>query len=380
MELKVLFLVFHGFSAHNGISKKIFGQVRGLQQCGANVKLCYYEVLNNGHRAWIVDNEVIADFGKGIFAKLRKRWDFDELTAYVRREQFDLIYMRSYHNSSPAIIGALREFKRAGAKVVVEVPTYPYDQEYTRFIDKIVQMPDRFFRRSMALVLDGIVTFTEENEIFGAKTIKISNGIDLDEIPLRIKKARNEEEIHLLGVAEIHFWHGFDRVIRGLGVYYNRNPRCRVYFDIVGNISGAREHNEIFSAIEAAGVQQYVFMHGALWSENLDVMFDQADFAIGSLARHRSGITYIRTLKTREYAARGIPFMYSEIDSDFENKPYILKAAPDESPIDIDQIVSYCLSKDWEPSRIRDDVYELSWRNQMKKVLEHLNLYRCYHS
>ncbi|MEG2480028.1 MAG: hypothetical protein RSA50_07120, partial [Mucinivorans sp.] len=43
-----------------------------------------------------------------------------------------------------------------------------------------------------------------------------------------------------------------------------------------------------------------------------DDLFEQADIAIGSLARHRSGITTIKTLKNREYAARGIPFIYSE--------------------------------------------------------------------
>ena len=91
MELKVLFLVFHGFSAHNGISKKIFGQVKGLQECGAKVRLCYYDVLDNGHRAWIVDGEIIADLGKGPWAKSRKRWDFSCLTSYVSKEQFDLI-------------------------------------------------------------------------------------------------------------------------------------------------------------------------------------------------------------------------------------------------------------------------------------------------
>ncbi|WP_312364689.1 hypothetical protein [Sphingobacterium sp.] len=374
MELKVLFLVFHGFSAHNGISKKIFGQVKGLRECGAEVKLCYYEVLDSGHRAWIVEDKIIADLGKGPWAKSRKRWDFRGLTAYVSSERFDLIYMRSYHNSSPFLIKAMRKFRQTGAKVVMEIPTYPYDQEYIRLIDKIMQVPDRFFRKAMASALDGIVTFTEEEEIFGAKTIKISNGIDLDELPLRVRIAHDDHEIHLLGVAEIHFWHGFDRVIKGLGIYYKENPTCKVFFNIVGNLSGAREQNEIFSAIEAAGVQEYVLLHGALWGKKLDLMFDQADFAIGSLARHRSGITFIRTLKTREYAARGIPFMYSEIDSDFEGKPYILKAKPDESPIDIKQIVSYCSSVDWEPLSIRNDVYELSWRNQMKNVIDHLNL------
>lgn len=64
-------------------------------------------------------------------------------------------------------------------------------------------------------------------------------------------------------------------------------------------------------------------------------MFNQCDFGIGSLGRHRSGIDKIKTLKNREYAARGIPFIYSETDEDFEQMPYVLKAPADESPIDI---------------------------------------------
>ena len=66
--------------------------------------------------------------------------------------------------------------------------------------------------------------------------------------------------------------------------------------------------------------------------EELDELFEQADMGIGSLARHRSGITHIKTLKNREYAARGLPFIYSEMDSDFEGKPYILKAKADGKP------------------------------------------------
>lgn len=47
---------------------------------------------------------------------------------------------------------------------------------------------------------------------------------------------------------------------------------------------------------------------------------------IASLGRHRNGITRIKTLKNREYAARGIPFVYSENDSDFDGMPYVMKA------------------------------------------------------
>jgi hypothetical protein len=99
-------------------------------------------------------------------------------------------------------------------------------------------------------------------------------------------------------------------------------------------------------------------------------VFNRADLGIGSLARHRSNVTYIKTLKNREYAARGIPFIYSETDTDFENMPYILKVPADESPIDIKKIIKKYFLISETPEQIRNSVCHLSWRSQMQKVID----------
>ena len=64
-----------------------------------------------------------------------------------------------------------------------------------------------------------------------------------------------ENELHLIGVAEIHFWHGFDRLIKGLKEYYAHNPGYKVYFHIVGNLFGERERQEIEDPIQAYNLQ-----------------------------------------------------------------------------------------------------------------------------
>ena len=110
-------------------------------------------------------------------------------------------------------------------------------------------------------------------------------------------------------------------------------------------------------------------MHG----QELDELFEECDFAIGSLARHRSKITHIKTLKNREYAARGIPFIYSEIDEDFETMPYILKAPADESAVDINHIISFINESRLIPHEIRDSIKPLSWNVQLKLVLDCIN-------
>jgi len=369
----ILFLSFNGFYEYNGISKKKMAQVNGLKECGCNVVNCYYTVNpENGHRLWITDNNVLVDLGKGVRAKIRKRITYRPILEYVKENDISFVYMRSDHNASPFLTRFVKWLRGMGVKIVMEIPTYPYDQEYSTFKMKVSLFFDKLFRKSLARQLNAIVTFSNEPEIFGQHAIRVSNGIDFSSIQLK-QNNHSGGVLHLIGVAEIHFWHGFDRVIAGLADYYkNRSNPCKVYFHIVGEFSGEREKNEIVPLIKENHLENYVTLHGRLFGEDLDALFDRSDIGIGSLARHRSGITFIKTLKNREYAARGIPFVYSETDEDFEEMPYTMKVAADESPVNIQQIVNFYHSVTVSPEDIRNSVTHLSWKNQMQKVLNSL--------
>ena len=122
--------------------------------------------------------------------------------------------------------------------------------------------------------------------------------------------------------------------------------------------------------IEKYQIQDKIIFHGTMFGKELDDIFNQCQFAIGSLGRHRSGITVIKTLKNREYATRGIPFIYSEQDSDFDGQPYIIKAPADESPIDIQRIIDFMQKFQMSPEDIRKTVEPLQWKYQMKKVVD----------
>jgi hypothetical protein len=122
--------------------------------------------------------------------------------------------------------------------------------------------------------------------------------------------------------------------------------------------------------IEKYHLQDRVIFHGQLFGDELTKVFNQCQFAIGSLGRHRSGITVIKTLKNREYATRGIPFIYSEQDSDFDHQPYVLKAPADDSPIDIQQIFDFMDNFKMNPKDIRRTVEHLTWNIQMQRVVD----------
>ena len=381
--MKILFLVYHGFSEVSGISKKIHYQVKGLRENGHDVRLCYYGFAENGHRCRYVDNEVIKDYGKGKLSGLRQRISYNCIFDYCIREGIEFVYARCFQNANPWLIHLFKKMRKAGIHAVTEIPTYPYDAEFVGFpfLTRMNLKIDQLFRNKLSAQMDAIVTFSDAKEIFGQRTICISNGVDLDSIPLHQPLAISHppSAIHLIGVAEVHYWHGYDRLIAGIGEYYSQQLTVNsqhpdVYFHIVGGVAPS----EMYDSIHAPGFKElmnkyniadHVIFHGQLFGDALTEVFNQCQFAIGSLARHRSGITNIKTLKNREYATRGIPFIYSEQDSDFDNQPYVLRAPADESPIDILSIIHFMDGFQMKPMEIRGTVINLSWKAQMKEVI-----------
>lgn len=389
--MKILFLIYHGFSEVSGISKKIRYQVKGLQQNGHEVHLCYYDRGTNGHWQRLVEVHspvtrhpspvTIQDFGTGKMAGLRQRISYGAVYDYCVRQGIQMVYARCFQNANPCLNSFFGKLKKAGIKAVMEIPTYPYDQEFEGFsrTERLQLRIDQMFRRALARQLEAIVTFTNEEQIFGQRTIRISNGVDLDSMPLH-QRVDTSKELHLIGVAEVHYWHGYDRLIAGLGEYYKKmedesGKRKEVYFHIVGGVWKSEMHDDehapgFAELIEKYGINDKVIFHGQLFGEALNAVFAQSAFAVGSLARHRSGISDIKTLKNREYASRGLPFVYSENDSDFDYQPYVLKVPADESAVDIARIVAFEEQLSMAPQQIRQTVEHLSWRVQMQKVVE----------
>jgi glycosyltransferase involved in cell wall biosynthesis len=365
--VKVLFLIFHGFDPNNGISKKISYQVNALKQCGNEVHLCYMD--EEGTKKRIIDGKIIANYGNSFLSKILKRTEFSTVSKYVKNNHIDFVYIRSNHNANPFTIKMVKQMKKYGAKVVMEIPTYPYDSEYeAQGISKQI-IQDKIFRNHLAKQLDAIVTFSDYEQIFGQRTIRISNGIDFDSVKMKSDINDTTKELNLIGVAEIHEWHGFDRVVRGLAEYYSKPQEYIVKFHVVGYFFSA-EIEEVFKKIITDNqMEEYVILYGKKHGAELDSLFDKCDFGIGSLGRHRVGIDKIKTLKNREYAARGIPFIYSETDSDFDSKPYVLKAPANESPVDIHKIIDFYNSNKMSPIEIRESITDLSWKKQMEHVI-----------
>ncbi len=373
--MKALFIHFYDFSPHSGISKKIIAQVDALRSCGMDVDLCYMKIDEEGNQLRIAGEKVIRNYGRGPIASIIKWFDFEPITQYIISNNIGFVYIRSFYNTNPQLLRLIKKSRESGAAVVLEIPTYPYDNEVRssplkhRFIFSI----NRLFRMRLGRYLNAIVTFSDFDTIHGVKTIKISNGIDFSSIRMKQTKSHNLNEIRLIGVADIRFWHGFDRVIDGMANYYSKYGKERAPFRVIFNIVGdgdSGDVNKLRDLIKSKRVEDVVKLLGNKAGEDLSELFDNSDFGIASLGRHRSGISKIRTLKNREYAARGIPFIYSEIDEDFDKMPYVMKAKADDSPINIEDLIEFYHSLEITPEQIRNSIENsLSWRVQMQKVI-----------
>lgn len=151
----------------------------------------------------------------------------------------------------------------------MEIPTYPYDSEYTGFplTTRLGIQVDKVFRKTLAKHVNAIVTFSDYHRIFGQRTIQISNGVDFDSIPLKKMLSKNTSVIHLLGVAEVHYWHGYDRLIDGLGKYYQNPANTTVFFHIAGGIWKSEMHDSqhapgFYELINKYHIEKYVIFHG----------------------------------------------------------------------------------------------------------------------
>lgn len=371
MQKKAIFLVFHALAEYSGITKKIRYQVKALNECGFETDLCYLGWDVDGNQVRWVGGKIQKNFGNGIKAKIEKRFEYNSLYHYIIENNISFIYIRSFNNAEPFIISFAKKLRRNGVKIVMEIPTYPYDNEGKELPlpNKIRFNINKLFRYSQAKNLDAIITFSDYDEIFGQKTIKISNGVDFNALPLKQSYRKNPEILQLLVVAELHYWHGVDRAISGLSDYIKNKPLQEIHLNIVGKPERASGF-ALKQQVDDLGLNEYVTFYGALSGNELDDVFEKSDFGIGSLARHRSNITKIKTLKNREYAARGLGFVYSEIDDDFETMPYIIKAPADDSPLDINSIVDFYNNHNLNPIDIRRTIEpNLSWKNQMQKII-----------
>ncbi len=281
----------------------------------------------------------------------------------------DVLY---YRNSQPSnrLIKIMQKKKLIK---IIEFPTYPFENELAKSKTKFEY--NLFWKNGMkkyqdfADIIVAILSDTKLN--VDQKIVLINNGILLEDI--KIKNQNKKSYINLLSIANVAFWHGYDRIIKGLYEYYQKNPKKEVYYHCVGE--GPVLEN-LKSLVKELKLEKYVIFHGTKVGEELDKIVVESDVAFGSLGNHRKGLYSDSALKNREYCARGIPFVMASNDQDFpESFQYVFRAPADDSPVDIAKVINWYedLSKEHPDYSLEMRKYaeeNLSWDVKLKPVIE----------
>lgn len=355
-----------------GITKKIIAQYRAFINNGVDMQLSRMVIGNDGTRTYQVDNTIIQTLGKGIKGTINFFIQYNGILDFVKKEKFNFVYIRYVLTGNPYFISFLKELKKIGVKVIIEIPTYPYDKEFSNdFKYKFQAFVEKKSRRFFYKYVDYIVTYSADDRIYNIPTIRISNSVDIDIIPIRQQIQHNG--YNLIGVAMLAPWHGFDRVIKGIAEYYRNGGTEDIQFNIIGKGFGLE--NQYQDMAKKLSIIDHIHILGLLNGSELDAFFNNADIAIGSLGRHRSGLKSMKSLKNVEYAARGIIFTYSENNEDFDAASYVLKQEQTDDFIDINRIIEFIKNNKISSTQIRNSVKNrLTWNIQIKMVVDRIKI------
>ena len=371
--MKALFLNFENLEEIGGITKKILFEKEALEDKGFKTYLSHIKKDNFAISTLYIDDYPIIAYGNGLVGKINRHIKTAALYDWIKDSNIDLLYVRYSQFANNFYIKLFRKIKSLGVPIFLEIPTFPYDKEIicSSVISSIMRMIEKSSRYRLAKYVDRIVTFSDDSFIWKVPTIKILNGVNVCSIPIK-RKRENDNTIILVGVASVLFWHGYDRIIEGLRLYYANNPINKVIFNVVGGNDRNINYLNLKRMVKDYKLDDYVIFHGEKTDVELDKIFDMSDIGVGSLGRHRSGIYCFQSLKNVEYAIRGIPFVYSESCPLFNDEDYILRFNPDESTVNIYDIIKFYNDVHLTPEEIRTNciLKNVDWKDQFDLIIE----------
>ena len=291
---------------------------------------------------------------------------------YIRRTYIDKDYL--------AFLGEIH-VRWHDCKIIVEQPVYPYDKDMLRSPYTAIQyIKELLYRRHYKDDIDRFVTYSDDDEILGVKTIRTMNGVNVSEM----RMIHNDQEydskgINLITVATLVAHHGYERVIEGLYRYYQNGGERNIIFHIVGDGPEKKRYTDM---VKKYNLEAHVVFYGAKYGEELDKLYDLADAGLAAFGSYKEGVDKLCTIKVREYFAKGLPVVLGCEDNLFlgEAKQYGLILPNDSSAIDISMVLSFLDSIYTDKPRIEvnNGIVELARRTvdnevTLSPIIEYIN-------
>lgn len=353
-----------------GMSKKIRAQIETFRKMGHEV---YYSAYHD-HGAAVFDNDdrMVCESrfpipSKKLYRYMRMFMLTRFAADYLKDQKFDLAYIR-WTGLGSDTIRLLKAMRSACGKTVMDSHGYFKGQKSAHLIGKYLSYTSVHNVPKVKGLIDLVLTETDEKEMFGAPAIKYDNGVDTAGTRPH-NYTGSADELNLISVANEQLYHGYDRLVRSIAAY--TGTKCTVKLHLVGVMS-----QETKNLAAELGVAEQVVFYGKRYGTELDDIYDKCNLGAGPVGQHRVGGKKGTGLKTKEYFAKGLPYIYAGnelvVPKDY---PYIMEIPSDESMIDFDAVYQfYRKTADMDPvGEMRAfAVQNFSWEKVYNRMFENL--------
>jgi glycosyltransferase involved in cell wall biosynthesis len=166
-----------------------------------------------------------------------------------------------------------------------------------------------------------IIQYSDESFYFSIfckkKTRLIGNGISSNRFPIRNTNYQWPTKVlKLIGVGNLSRHHGFDRVVKAVGIWNSQDNGLKLDFSIVGN---GTERKNLENLVESLNLSDYISFLGLKNTKELNELYSSHHLAVSSLGLFRTSLSTSSVLKSREYCLVGIPFIAAGDDPDFSD-------------------------------------------------------------
>ena len=275
-----------------------------------------------------------------------------------KSNQTDVFYLR-YPGASKGLYQIAKKF---GSKIVsehqsnevAEIKSFKNQHPFGLKISKLISwylyyhlpiLNENRWGNLFAKKINSIVTITNEladyQRLKGCNNVIVSaNGIGVSDYQLRSANnlIKPLKLLFLKGTSSSAEWNGINRLIDSIDKLEGIKNEIKVI------ICGHFIEGEI-------PIRSYIEHKGYLKKEELNKLFDLVDIGVSTLALYKKNLQEAAVLKTREYTARGLPFIYAYTDPDLDesSKEFSLEFPNNENVIDIQKVIDFahqtCLDK-----------------------------------
>ncbi len=326
---KGVYIIYNKITDTTGVNKKIHGQIEAFKKAGFEMKTVH--MSTKYMPGWKILYRLP-------FTNILPHWRwFEEF------ENCDFIYFRRPPFMNVPFLGMLKVIRKRNpnVKIIMEIPTYPYDREFIQIKRNIpLMIKDKIEGGGVKRYIDAIAVLTEDKEIFKIPAVRIRNGFDFSDIRLS-KILESYADIHIAACALFQEWHGYERLINGLHQYYQNGGGRRIVLHFIGE---GPELNTYKKLVKKYGLQSHAVFYGRKrWSEIMEI-YDRCSLGASSLGVYKAGLDYLCALKLREYLAAGLPIIGAgrldvmEVDA---LKPYVCCFANNSSVLPVEQVICF---------------------------------------